>query len=327
MRGVIVAGDGKARRLEVHEDLPAPVPAAGQVLVKVRAAGLNRADLLMNARHRGGATASGPPIAGNEFAGEVAEHGEGVSAPAQGARVMGFGASAFADYMVVDARHLLRVPDGMDWETAASYPTALVTMHNAIVTAGRLAAGQSVLIQGAASGVGMLGLQIAKAKGAGLVVAASRSDDRLATLIEYGADAGVNIAVEDWPERVHALTDGKGVDLIIDMVTGSTVNDSMRAAAILGRIVNVGRLGGMTANFDLDLHALKRIDFIGVTFRTRTDAEIADIVARGEADLGPLVASRDIGIPLHGHFSLGETADAYAAMRKDNHIGKIVITL
>ncbi len=327
MRAVIVAGAGKQRRLEVVSELAAPVAAPGQVLVRVRAAGLNRADLLMNARHRSETGASGPPVAGNEFAGEVAGLGEGVTTPSMGARVMGFGASAFAEFMVVDARHVLRVPEGMDWQTAASYPTALLTMHDAIVTNGRLVPGEAVLIQGAGSGVGILGLQIAKAKGAGLVIAASRSDERLAALAGHGADQGVNISAADWPEKIHALTDGKGVDLIVDMVSGATVGASMRAAAICGRIVNVGRLGGMTGDFDFDLHALRRIDYIGVTFRTRSDEEIADIVARAEADLGQLVAAGRIGVPIHARFPLERTADAYAAMRKDAHIGKIVITL
>ncbi len=327
MRGLIIAGEGKERRLEIAEDLPAPMAAPGQLLVRVQAAGLNRADLLMNPRHRGEAAGSGPPVAGNEFAGEVAGLGEGVSRFALNERVMGFGGSAFAEYVVLDARHALRMPDGMDFETAASYPTALLTMHDAIVTNGRLVPDETVLIQGAGSGVGILGLQIAKAKGARLAIAASRSDERLAALARHGADAGINISADAWPEEVRALTDGKGVDLIVDMVSGATVNPSMRAAAIRGRIVNVGRLGGMTGSFDFNLHALRRIEYIGVTFRTRTDDEIAGIVARAETDLGPLVARGEIGIPIHARYSLERTADAYAAMRKDAHIGKIVITL
>ena len=327
MRAVIVAGQGRDRRLEFRDDLAAPAAGPGEVVVRVRAAGLNRADLAMNARHRGGAAAAGPPIAGNEFAGEVAELGQGVTALSVGEPVMGFGASAFAERVAVDARHVLRIPDGLDWEKAASYPTALETMHDAILTHGRLARGETVLIQGAGSGVGMLGLQIAKAMGARLVIAASRSDDRLATLAGHGADAGVNISAEDWPDRVRELTDGKGVDLIVDMVSGATINASMRAAAIRGRIVNVGRLGGMTGDFDFDLHALKRIDYIGVTFRTRTDDEIADIVAKVEADLGPLVAAREICVPVHASFPLERTAEAYAEMRKDGHLGKIVIVI
>ena len=327
MRGVIVAGEGRDRRLEVREDLAAPVAGSGEVVVRVRAAGLNRADLAMNARHRGDAGGDGPPIAGNEFAGEVAELGQGVTALSVGDRVMGFGASAFAEYTTVDARHALRIPAGMDWEKAASYPTALETMHDAIVTNGRLEKGETVLFQGAGSGVGMIGMQIVKAMGARLVIAASRSDDRLAKLAGHGADAGVNISAEDWPDRVREMTDGKGVDLIVDMVAGPTVNASMRAVAIRGRIVNVGRLGGMTGEFDFNLHALKRIDYIGVTFRTRSDEEIADIVARVEADLGRLVAAGEIGVPIHGSFPLERTADAFAEMHKDIHIGKIVIVI
>ena len=322
---VIVENDGR-RRLEVVDSLPEPVPGEGQLLVRVGAAGLNRADLVMPLRHRHGTGAPGPAVAGNEFAGTVEACGPGADRFSAGDRVMGFGASAFAEMTTVDHRHVFPVPDGMDWQTAAAYPVAVETMHDAIVTNGRLAAGESVLFLGAGSGVGILGIQIARAKGASKVLGASRSLDRLARLAAFGMHDGIDVSDPAWPERVRTLTGGGGVDLIVDMVSGPTVNASMQAAAIRGRIVNVGRLGGKTGEFDFDLHALKRLEYIGVTFRTRSDDEIADIVDRAWADLGPLIGSRTLALPVHASFPLDEVAGAYAEMRSDSHLGKIVIT-
>ena len=321
---VIVERDGR-RELEVVDDLPDPVPGEGELLVRVGAAGLNRADLVMPLRHRHGTGFSGPAIAGNEFAGTVEACGPGADRFSMGDRVMGFGASTFAELTAIDHRHVFPVPAGMDWETAAAYPVAVETMHDAIVINGRLAAGESILFLGAGSGVGIVGIQIAKATGASLVLGASRSQDRLSRLAAFGMDDGIDVTDPDWPDRVRSLTGGKGVDLVVDMVSGPTVNASMKAAAVRGRIVNVGRLGGMTGEFDFDLHALKRLNYVGVTFRTRSDDEIADIVDRAWADLGGAIESRVLSLPIHAAFPLDAVADAYAEMRRDSHLGKIVI--
>ena len=325
MRGALIVENNGRRQLEVAGDLPEPVAGEGELLVRVGAGGLNRADLVMPLRHRHGTDASGPAIAGNEFAGTVEARGPGADRFSVGDRVMGFGASTFAELTTVNHRHVFPVPEGMKPETATTYPVAVETMHDAIVTNGRLSEGESILFLGAGSGVGILGMQIAKVKGASLVLGASRSQDRIDRMAGFGMDDGIDVSDPDWPERVRTLTGGKGVDLIVDMVSGPTVNASMKAAATRGRIVNVGRLGGMTGDFDFNLHALKRLDYIGVTFRTRSDDEIADIVDRAWADLGPLIESRALSLPVHAVFPLDAVADAYAEMRRDTHLGKIVI--
>lgn len=325
MRAATIVENNGRRRLEVVTDMPEPVPGEGELLVRVGAAGLNRADLAMPLRHRHGSDASGPAIAGNEFAGTVEARGPGANRFSVGDRVMGFGASTFAELTAVNHRHVFPVPEGMELETATTYPVAVETMHDAIVTNGRLAAGESVLFLGAGSGVGILGIQIAKAKGASLVLGASRSRDRLSRLAAFGMDDGIDVTDPGWPDRVRSLTGGKGVDLIVDMVSAGTIDAGMKAAAIRGRIVNVGRLGGKTGEFDFDLHALKRLEYIGVTFRTRSDAEIADIVDRAWADIGPSIESGALSLPVHAVFPLDAVADAYAEMRRDTHLGKIVI--
>ena len=135
-----------------------------------------------------------------------------------------------------------------------------------------------MLIQGASSGVGLMGLQIAKLKGARLVIGTSTNAGRRERLKEFGADLAVDTTEKDWAQKVLDATGGKGVDLIVDQVSASVANENMKAAAVLGRIVNVGRLGGFKGEFDFDLHAMKRIDYIGVTFRTRSVEEVREIV-------------------------------------------------
>jgi NADPH2:quinone reductase len=200
-------------------------------------------------------------------------------------------------------------------------------MHNAVFTNGGLKSGEAIMFQGATSGVGMLGMQVAKFLGARIVIGTSRADEKLTALKAFGMDAGVNTSAADWPEKVREITGGGGVDLTIDMVSGAAMAGNLRAAAIRGRIVNVGRLGGQSAPFDFNLHAMKRISYIGVTFRSRSADEVAAIVAAAKADLWALIERREIGLPVVAAYPLDDIAGAFAAMRRDQHLGKIVITV
>jgi NADPH2:quinone reductase len=264
---------------------------------------------------------------GLEWAGEVVEVGAEVRDFKPGDRVMCGGSGGYAEYAVADHGRTMRIPDGMDFKQAATLPVALNTMHDALVTNGRLKAGESVLIQGASSGVGLMGLQIAKLKGARLVMGSSTNHDRRGRLKEFGADLAVDTRDAAWPDQVLEATGGKGVSLIVDMVSGGTVNPAMRATALLGRIVNVGRLGGAKMEFDFDLHAMRRIDYIGVTFRTRTLEEIRDIVRRMKEDLWDAVSARKLRLPIDRTFPLEQAVEAQAAMRANKHFGKIALTM
>jgi NADPH:quinone reductase len=308
----------------VIRDVPQPKPKPTEVLVKVRGVGVNRADLgaaLGDASH---GSAAGTPI-GGEFAGEVVDLGAEVRTLKPGDRVMCHGAGSYAEYAVIDYGRAFPVPDSMSFEQAATLPIGLNTLHNALVTRGRLQPGESVLIQGASSGVGLIGLQIAKLKGAGLVIGSSTNEGRRARLKEFGADLAIDSHDVEWPEQVLEATGGKGVDLVVDMVSGSTVNQSMEAMAVRGRMVNVGRLGGMKAEFDFDLHARKRLEYIGVTFRTRTVEEVREIVAAVRADLWDPVSGGKISLPIDRTFPLDEAAAAHERMRKNEHFGKMVL--
>ena len=185
----------------------------------------------------------------------------------------------------------------MSFEEATCFPVALRTMHDAIVTEGRLTEGQAVLIQGASSGVGLLGLQIAKVMGAKQVIGSSTDPGRRAKLAEYGADLAIDSGDVAWVDQVLEYTKGQGVDLIVDQVSGNLVNPNMRATKILGRIVNVGRLGGTRSEFNADLHALRRITYVGVTFRTRTLDEIALINRRSREDLWGALCAGKLKLP------------------------------
>jgi NADPH2:quinone reductase len=294
----------------------------------VRASSLNRADLLVALGHQHGSTGGVGARLGLECSGEVEAIGEAVDGIKVGDRVMASAPGGYAEYAVTDAGRAHRIPgNNMTYEQAACFPVALQTMHNAVVTAGRLKRGETLLMQGASSGVGLLGMQIAKLMGASLVIGTSTNPQRRARLAEFGCDLALDPGEATWPEQVKQATGGKGVDLIVDMVSAGVANGNLAAATVLGRIVNVGRLGGMKGEFDFDLHALKRIDYIGVTFRTRTLDEIREINRVMRADLWPAVEAGKLSLPIYRTYKLDDAAEALAVMRANRHFGKIVLTV
>jgi NADPH:quinone reductase len=323
MKAAVIAADG----VEVR-DVPKPAPGPNQVLVRVRAAGLNRADVIMASGRMHGSAGGPGAVLGLEFAGEVEAVGNEVKGVKAGDRVMCSGNGGYAEYAVSDWGRVLTIPaNNMSYEQAATLPVALQTMYNALVTAGRLEAGETVLIQGASSGVGLMGLQIAKLKGARLVMGTSTNAGRRARLAEFGADLAIDTTQPEWSEEVVKATDKKGVDLIVDQVSASVANQNMKASAVLGRIVNVGRLGGFKGEFDFDLHAMKRIDYIGVTFRTRSLEEVREIVRAMRADLWGHVESGKLKLPIDRTFPLDKAAEALAHMRANAHFGKIALVV
>src|ERR1700720_3581872 len=282
-------------------DVAKPVAKGTQVLVRVQACGLNRADLGMTKGHAHGSAGGVGTVLGMEWAGEVAGLGPEAKGVKIGDRIMGSGGAAFAEYTLADHGRLFRTPSNMNFEEAATLPVALATMHNAVVTNGALQAGQTVLIQGASSGVGLMALQIAKLKGAKLVIGSSTDAVRRGRLKEFGADLAVDSSDPGWVKQVLEATGGEGVDLIVDQVSGKVASQNLAATKIKGRIVNVGRLGGTHADFNFDLHAARRIHYIGVTFRTRSIEEIREI--------------------------FNDIRKAFEHMEANKHLGKIVVTL
>ena len=329
MRAALVIEEAGSKRIEI-QDIARPTPGPGEVLVRVRAAGLNRADLAMNVGHfRSAGVELGAPVPGVEFAGEVVEVGPEVKGVAVGDRVMAMGQGAFAEYTKIHHRLVIRVPASLDFTRAATAPVALMTAHDALITRAGLRPGESVLIQAATSGVGILAAQIARRRGARVVLGTSGSPDKLERLMAMGVgpDVGICTASESTVDKVMAATGGKGADVIIDMVGASCLNDNLSAAALKGRIVGVGRMGGRHAQFDLDFVALRRITMIGVTFRTRTLDEVADVASAMSSDLLAEVDSGAIHWPIDCSFPLEQTAEAYATMRSNSHAGKIALLM
>jgi len=308
-------------------DVAKPSPKGAQVLVRVRACGLNRADLGMTKGHAHGGAGGVGTVLGMEWSGEIAELGPEAKGVKVGDKVMGSGAAAFAEYTLADHGRLFRSPSNMNFDEACTLPIALTTMHNAVVTVGGLKAGQTVMIQGASSGVGLMGLQIAKLKGARLVVGSSTDPVRRARLKEFGADLAVDSGDPTWVDSVLQATSGEGVDLIVDQISGKVASQNLKAAKIKGRIVNVGRLGGARAEFNFDLHAARRIDYVGVTFRTRSIEEIREIFDEVRKDLWGAVESRKLQLPIDKVFPFDEIGKAFEHMEANKHLGKIVVTL
>jgi NADPH:quinone reductase len=303
-----------------------PSPKGTQVLVRVRACGLNRADLGMTKGHAHGGAGGAGTVLGMEWAGEIAEVGPDARGIKVGDRVMGSGSAAFAEYTLADHGRLFRTPSNMNFEEACTLPIALTTMHNAVVTNGALQGGQTVLIQGASSGVGLMALQIAKLKGASLVIGSSTDPLRRGRLKEFGADLAVDSGDPGWVDQVLQATSGEGVDLIVDQISGKVASQNLKATKIKGRIVNVGRLGGTHADFNFDLHAARRIHYIGVTFRSRTIEEIRDIFDEVRKDIWPAVESRKLQLPIDKVFAFDDIGKAFEHMEANRHLGKIVVT-
>lgn len=322
MKAVVLTPEGFA-----IQEIARPVPKDEQVLVRVHACGLNRADLGVISGGMHGNQGGAGTVPGMEWAGEVIEVGAKARGLKVGDRVMCSGSGGYAEYAVSDWGRTIALPtESMSYEQAVTLPIAVQTMHNALVTVGGLKAGETVLIQGASSGVGLMAMQIARAMGAKTVMGTSSNAQRREQLKNFGADVALDNSDPTWPAQAIAANGGQGVDLIIDQLSGPFGNSNMEACKVLGRIVNVGRLAGRFAEFDFDLHALKRITYTGVTFRTRSIDEIRDIASRAMADLGAHLKSGKIALPIDQTFKFEKIADAFAHMRTNQHFGKIVVT-
>ncbi|MBC7433510.1 MAG: zinc-binding dehydrogenase, partial [Rubritepida sp.] len=192
-------------------------------------------------------------------------------------------------------------------------------------THGLCTPGSAIMIQGASSGVGLVGLQIAKFMGATVVVGSSTNPQKRARLAEFGATLAVDSNDPGWVGQVLEATGGRGVDAVVDQISGPLVSQTLAATRILGRIVNVGRLGGTRGEFDFDLHAARRIDYIGVTFRTRSTEEVREIVRLMKQDLWAAMEAGKLALPIDRVFHLDDVAGALAHMKANAHFGKIAM--
>jgi NADPH:quinone reductase-like Zn-dependent oxidoreductase len=288
----------------------------GNLLVRVRAAGLNRADYI---EFRG----APERLKGRELAGEVIEVGPNASSWSVGDRVMALGAGFSTEPVLIPQDLAIPVPDSFSWEEAGALPLALCTMHDAIVTNGQLARDGRVVMHAATSGVGITGVQLSALYGASVVYATSRSAKKLDTLRPHLRELDSDLVLID--TSTHAFEQiATEVDLIVDNVGASVLEANIKACAVRGRIVQVGRLGGAIAEINLDELARKRIALVGVTFRTRTPGEVAEVVQRAAADTREHLAS--LTPRIERVWPVADLQEALTAMGTDSHVGKIVVT-
>ena len=307
--------------------VPDPQPAPNEVVIRIHSAGINRADLL--ARSGSYSTSSSknlppPTIAGLELAGEIIARGKRVRNWEIGSRVMTIG-QGYAQLACVDESLLIPVPSSFTWEEAGAMPIALLTAHNALVTNGRLSQGESVLIQAVTSGVGTMALVIADLLEAQPIFGTSRSPQKLGQLTKKLI--GINLLQDDTAEVIAQQTNGSGVNVIIDNIGASVLTQNIASAAIRGRIVQVGRLGGATAELDLEEVARKRLTLTGVTFRTRTLQERAEIVRSCLEDIGEALADGMLRPVVEKSFPFEQAEYAQDVLSRNDHVGKLVLTI
>ena len=309
----------------ILDEVPTPIPGPGQVLIRNRASATNNADLPMLAEadpSRGGTGKEA--IAGFEYAGEIAAVGPDAGDWRIGDAVMGTFPSAFAEYLVADHRFVLPRPDGLAPEVACALPTALLTEFGALSVA-EYKSGQSVLITGATTGIGMIGIQIAKTLGASRVVATTRTAAKKDLLTSLGADAVIVTGEEDLTEAVLAATDGKGADVVLDHVAGNTFAHCLPATAVDGHVVNIGRLDGPVSTINLDALSYRHLTVHGVSFGFSRDWETVPILEALRDQVLPAVTRGDIAPVIDSQLDVTNFQQATDRLRSGETVGKIVL--
>ena len=302
-----------------------PPPAPGEVLVAVEAAGVNRPDVMQ----RQGLYPPPPgasDIPGLEIAGTVVAHGDGVASPAVGARVCALvTGGGYAEYCAAPAPLCLPVPDGLDAIQAAGLPETFFTVWTNVFDRARLAQGESILVHGGSSGIGTTAIQLARAFGATVYVTAG-SREKGDRCVGLGADAAINYRDEDFVERIDALTGGRGVDVVLDMVAGDYLARNLRCLATEGRLVIIATQHGPRVEaFNVLPIMLKRLTVTGSTLRPRTVEQKAVIARALETQVWPLIESGRVRPIVHARFPLADASAAHRLMESSEHIGKIVL--
>ena len=313
-------GEGSMALREVE----APVPGAGQVLVKMHAAALNRGELIVGHGLHGQA---GSKPAGMEGAGQIVQLGSDTGAWQVGDRVMGRCPGAFAEYALMDVREIMRVPDNLSSEEAASIPLTFLVTYDLLVLQGQLQAGQWLLINGVSSGVGVASLQMAKVLGA-RVIGTSGSQNKLDQLKPLGLDVGLCTRAADFHQAVWQATGQKGANLVVNTVGGTVFAENMRCMAFQGRMGFVGYVDG-TLDATIDLQALhaQRLCLFGVSNKNRTPAQRASGIAQFAAQILPAFADGRIRPLLDRVFEFTQLNEAKAHMESNQHTGKIVLRM
>ena len=325
MTAVEIIEPGGPDALQASEQ-PVPTPQAGEVLVAVEAAGVNRPDV-MQRQGRYPPPPGASDIPGLEVCGCVVATGPGAQRWKTGDRVTALVAGGgYAEYCTVPAAQALPVPGGMDAVHAAALPETFFTVWTNLFDRGKLAAGERALIHGGSSGIGTVAIQLAAAFGA-RVFATAGSAEKCAACEKLGAERAINYREEDFVDVVRALTDEEGVDVILDMVAGDYLRRNLKALRTEGRVVNIALLGGADATISVAPILLKRLTITGSTLRARSVEQKGAIARALEQNVWPLLAAGRIAPVIDSQFALEDAAKAHARIELDDHIGKIVLTI
>ncbi len=329
MRAVVITSHGGVDGIGVQEVGTPPAPTADRVRVRVRAAGLNRADILQRRGHYPAPPGYPQNIPGMEFAGEVESIGDAVRAWKVGDRVFGItGGGAQAEFVVVPESNLARIPADLDWVGAGSMPEVFITAHDALFTRAGLQMGERVLIHAAASGVGTAAIQVAHAAGA-TVYGTSRTADKLQRIHELNLGLDNSVALGGQPanfvEAVQKWTNGAGVGVILDLVGGNYFAANLEALASRGRLICVGTTAGTKSEIDLGLLLRKRATIIGTTLRGRSIVEKAEATRLFASSVLPLVSRGAIRPVIDHVYPANEIRDAHERMESNASFGKIVL--
>lgn len=327
MRAVEITAFGGPEVLRLGER-PVPQPGDGELLIRVAASGINRPDVLQRKGHY-----APPPgtsdLPGLEVAG-VVESGDAAAMAAAGIRVGDrvcalVAGGGYAQWCVAPVVQCLSVPEGFSDVEAASLPETFFTVWSNVFDRGRLQAGESLLVQGGTSGIGVTALQLARAFGA-TVIATAGSDSKCAACLELGAHHAINYKSQDFVAEVQRITDGKGVDVVLDMVAGDYVAREVECLAEDGRIVIIAVQGGVKGDFNAGLVLRRRLTITGSTLRPRSVAFKGAIAQALREKVWPLLAEGKVRPVIHSTFEAAHAADAHALMESNQHIGKIVLT-
>jgi NADPH2:quinone reductase len=325
MKAVAIVGKGGPDVLRLQE-LPVPQPGPGEVLIEVAAAGVNRPDVLQR-------QGSYPPpkghseLPGLEVSGVVAAVGEGAKRFSPGDAVLALvNGGGYAEYTLASEACCIKKPEALSFIEAAAIPETFFTVWHNVFERGGLKAGEKFLVHGGTSGIGVTAIQLAKAFGA-YVLTTVGSDEKCDAARALGADIAINYRTQDFTKVVKSETEGRGVDVILDMVGGAYIDKNIRALAEDGRLVNIAYLEGSTATVDFMRVMLKRLTITGSTLRVRPVA-VKDRIARAlEERVLPLLVAGKIKVPVDSTYPLADAAKAHARIEDSAHIGKIVLTV
>ena len=325
MRAVEITKPGGPEVLALCER-PEPVPRHEEILIKITAAGVNRPDALQRAG------AYDPPkgasdLPGLEAAGEVVAVGAGVSRWQPGDKVCALlPGGGYAEFATTHQDHALPIPDGLNMIEAAALCETYFTVWSTVFMRGRLQAGERFLVHGGSSGIGTTAIQIAKAYGARVFTTAG-SAEKCALCEKLGAEAAINYKTHDYVAEIKHLTEGEGVDLILDMVGGDYIARNIRSLALEGRLVMIAFLGGPKAELNFARIMVKRLEVTGATLRPQSDQAKADIAEALRRQVWPLIDAGRIGPVIDQTFALADAAKAHARLESNGQSGKIVLTL